>query len=144
MERIRIDDGSKTYEIVNQDDKILGTFTFNPADVGLVEKYNAVIKELESVFSSLDGDGESEGRLVKASDELKAKMDTLFGYDTSPFWAICSPLSPLASGELYVENVLSGVAAVIEKETSVRLKKTKRKIDEYTKSYEAKAEKAKS
>ena len=49
MERIRIDDGSKTYEIVNQDDKVLGTFTFNPADVGgehladVVEAYGHVL-----------------------------------------------------------------------------------------------------
>lgn len=141
MERIRIDDGSKTYEIVNQDDKVLGTFTFNPSDVGIVEKYNEVVKELEESFKALDGGGEET--VVKVSQELKVKMDSLFGYNTSPFWAICSPLSPLSTGELYVENVLSGVAAVIEKETSVRLKKARRKIDEYTKAYEKDGQKDK-
>ena len=133
MEQIRIDDGSKTYEIVNQDDKPVGTFTFNPSDVRIVEKYNAVVDGLEETFRQLDAGGEDA--LIKVSDALKQKMDELFGYDTSAFWAACSPMSPLSTGELYIENVLSAVAAVIEKESDARLKKTRSKMKSYTDGY---------
>lgn len=135
MEQIRINDGSKSYQLVNQDGKEIGIFTFNPADVGIVERYNSVIESLSEVFKGLGAGEDPEAALAKASAEVKAKMDELFGYDTSAFWAACAPLTPLDDGRLYIESVLEGVSGVIEAATSQRMKKVQKHIDKYTKDY---------
>ena len=140
MEQIRISDGTKSYQLVNQDGNEIGVFRFNPSDLGIVERYNEVVESLSEIFKELgqaskEEDG-AEPALKKASAELKAKMDILFGCDTSPLWAVCSPLTPLEDGQLYIESVLAGISVVVEAETRQRLKKVQRHIDKYTKDYE--------
>ena len=36
---IKINDGFKTYDIVNQDNKLLGQFSFNPSDTNIIKRY---------------------------------------------------------------------------------------------------------
>lgn len=135
MERIQINDGCKEYEIVNQNGKVLGIFRFNPADTNIIEKYNAVIEELQkAVFSKDEGNGEEV--LLAASGLIKKKMDELFGEDTSrTFFSITGPLTPLADGKLFAESILEGIGAAVEKETKARLKKVRARMDMYTGKY---------
>jgi hypothetical protein len=139
MEQIRIDDGSKSYMIVNQDGKELGVFTFNPVDVRIVEKYNAVIEQLNRVTSELRNSEEDTAMILgRISRELIERMNELFGYDTGAFWSICDPLSPLQSGEFYIESVLNGIGAIIERESGARLKKVQKRMESYTAPYDKK------
>lgn len=134
MERIRINDGSKSYEIVNQEDKVLGVFTFNPTDTGIIERYNDALDGLEEVMKEL-GTGD-EKAIVIASNAIKEKIDFLFGYDASrTFFSITGPLTPLSNGQIFVESVLEGIRQVIEAEMDVRLKKVRQRMDKYTDSY---------
>lgn len=134
MERIKINDGSKSYEIVNQNDKVLGTFTFNPSDMNIVEKYNDVVKNLKMAIEKM-GEG-NDAALIEASSLLRDKMDVLFGEDTSKtFFSITGPLTPLANGQLFIESVLEGIGAVIETEMKVRVEKVRGRMDKYTEKY---------
>ena len=44
---IRIDDGSETFDIVNQRGELLGQFTFIPSDFDLVKRYEETVKAFE-------------------------------------------------------------------------------------------------
>lgn len=133
MERIKINDGSKSYEIVNQEDKVLGVFTFNPTDTNIVERYNAVAEELKEAVKNVEGGGEQT--LVAASNKIKEKFGELIGGNTETFFTITGPLTPLSNGQLFVENILEAIAQIIEKEMNVRVKKVRAHMDKYTDRY---------
>lgn len=134
MERIQINDGSKSYEIVNQNDVVLGVFTFNPSDMNIIEKHNDVVESLKTAIEKM-GTGKEE-ELLEASALLSEKMDILFGEDTSKtFFSISGPLTPLSNGQLFVENVLEAIGTIIEKEMDVRVKKVRGRMDKYTAKY---------
>lgn len=136
MERIKINDGTKEYEIVNQNDKVLGVFRFNPADTNIIEKYNDVVEGLKEVVGKLGTGDDMEQVVREANKGISEKLDILFGEDTSKtFFSITGPLSPLANGQLFVENILEAIGAVIEKEIHVRLKKVREHMDSYTEKY---------
>lgn len=134
MERIQINDGSKSYEIVNQNDKVLGVFTFNPSDMNIIDKYNDVVESLKTATEKMSTGKEEE--LTEASSLIREKMDILFGEDTSrTFFSITGPLTPLSNGQLFVENVLEAIGAIVEKEMNVRVKKVRERMDKYTAKY---------
>lgn len=134
MERIKINDGSKSYEIVNQDDQVLGVFRFNPSDSNLIEKYNDVVESLRTY--ALESDSGEEQAVKEASGLIRDKLDALFGEDTSKtFFSIAGPLTPLSNGQFYIENILEAIGAVIETEMEVRVKKVRKRMDKYTDKY---------
>lgn len=134
MKQILVNDGSKSYEIVNQDGEVLGVFRFNPSDSNIIEKYNGVVESLEAAFQKVDtGDEEF---VMEASREIKEKFDDLFGQNTSKtFFSITGPLTPLSNGQLFAENVVEAIGFIIEKEMKVRVKKVQERMNKYTEKY---------
>lgn len=136
MERIKIDDGSKSYEIVNQDDKVIGTFTFNPSDANVVKRYDAVVDSLEQYFEQVKDNTLTKELFVEAQDIITDKFSELVGEDASKtFFSICGPFTPMQNGNLYLQNVIEAVAGIIEKETQKRMKKVQTKMDKYLEGY---------
>lgn len=136
MERIKIDDGSKSYEIVNQDDKVIGTFTFNPSDTNIVQKYDAVVDSLDKYFDEIKGANFTKESFIAAQDAIIDKFSELVGEDASKtFFSICGPFTPMQNGNLYLQNVIEAVAGIIEKETQKRMKKVQSKMDKYLEGY---------
>lgn len=141
MEQIKINDGSKSYEIVNQDNKVVGVFTFNPSDANIVARYNKVIEEMDEYFSGIDEkDVVTTDRFVEFQDRIKKSVDDLVCQDTAEsFFAVTGPLSPLTNGKIYVEEVMEAISKIIEKETSQRMKKVQTRMDKYLQGYKKKA-----
>lgn len=133
MERIKINDGSKSYEIVNQNDRVLGVFTFNPTDVNMVEKYNSIAGEIEASLKQAN-DG-NEQTLIEVSKQIKEKISELIGGNTDMFFNITSPLSPLSNGQLFIENLMEAIGQIIETEMNVRVKKIRARMNKYTGNY---------
>lgn len=129
---IIIDDGSKVYNIKNKRGKILGKFTFRPSDTNIVNRYEEVIE----FFNSFKIPEDTEQAIKVAEKEMTEKMSYLIGGDAGEsFFSIMGPFSALASGELFVENVLNSVANVIERELSIRTKKVQRRMNKYVAKY---------
>lgn len=135
MERIQIDDGSKVYEIQNLEGITLGHIRINPSDTNIVERYEAASKELNEYLATLD-DNITEEKFVEVQKTIVDKISALVGEDTSrTFFSICGPLTPLASGKIYVENVLEAVSGIIEAETGKRMEAVNKHVDEYLEKY---------
>lgn len=136
MERIKIDDGSKTYEIENLDGEILGHFRINPSDTNIVAKYDAVTKALTDYLATVD-DNITEEKFIEVQNTIVDKLSELVGEDASKtFFSICGPLTPLASGNLYVENVLDAISGIIEQETGKRMEAVNKHMDKYLDGYQ--------
>ena len=129
---IIIDDGSKVYNIKNKRGEILGKFTFRPSDTNIVNRYEEVVE----FFNSFKMPEDTEQAIKVAEKEMTEKMSYLIGGDAGKsFFSIMGPFSALASGELFVENVLGAVANVIEKELSIRTKRVQRRVNKYVAKY---------
>ena len=136
MERIKIDDGTKTYEIVNQDDEVLGTFTFNPSDSNIIKRYDAVVEALQAYADEAQGEVLTQDKFNEAQDKITEMMDDLVEGDVKgSFFSICGPLTPMENGNLFVQTVLEGIGAVIEKETKKRMKKIDAQTAKYLADY---------
>ena len=129
---IVIDDGSKVYNIKNKQGKMLGRFEFRPSDTNIVKRYEEVV----DFFNNFTVPEDTDQAIQTAEKEMTEKMSYLIGGDAGEaFFTIMGPFSALASGELFIENVLSAIAKVIEKELSVRTKKVQRRMNKYVAKY---------
>lgn len=132
--KIKVDTGRKQYVIEDLFGNELGTFLFNPADLDIVWRYNETLPEIEKAMTQDVEDGIEA--LSALEDILKQKIDYIFAADISnTFFAVSGPLTPLAGGELFVEHVVNVLAALIEKELNVRVKKMEKNIKKYTDKY---------
>ena len=129
---IVVDDGSKVYDIVNKMGKKLGEFEFRPSDTNIVKRYEEVV----DFFNNFTLPDNADEVYKLAEKEMTEKMSYLIGGDAGEaFFSIMGPFSALASGELFVENVLGAISEVIEREMSVRTKKVQRRMNKYVSKY---------
>ena len=136
---IKINDGFKTYDIVNQDNKLIGQFSFNPSDTNIIKRYNDAIEQFEKVFDEFKGmeeDAGTEEIIVKLDEKTYELIDSIFNSDVaSNFFRIMGPFSPLASGQFYVATVIEAIGQALEAEIGERVKKMRSKIDKHTSKY---------
>ena len=136
---VKIDDGYKTYDIVNQDNKLLGQFSFNPSDTGIIHRHEEVVKALEELELNISTKDE-EKSLSEALKEVEAviyeKIDYLLDAKVAEtFFSIMGPLSPLASGQYFIESVIDAIGQAIQEETGERVQKIRGKISKHTSKY---------
>ena len=129
---LSVDTGSV---LINVDDKgeIIGQFRFNPSDMDIVRRYETVVDALNAITIAEDAGADE---LLKISDEIKKQFDFLLNYNVSEgIFAKCNPFSMTAGGDFYFENVLDGIAGLIEKTTNQRIEKKRKKIEKATAKY---------
>lgn len=135
---INVSTGLKTYDIADMDGNILCSFSFNPADVDIVERYDKAMAEFESKIKDIKN-SETES-FVDQSKKMKKlaydMVDEIFNADiASKFFSIMSPLTPMEDGTLFLEDVIVKIGKVIEKEVGARVKKADLKISKHTAKY---------
>lgn len=135
---INVSTGLKTYDIADMDGKILSSFSFNPADVDIVERYDKAMAEFESKIINIQNlETESVSEKWKKMKELACDMiDEIFNADiASNFFSIMSPFTPTEDGIFFLEVVLTEIGKVIEKEVGARVKKADLRISKHTAKY---------
>ena len=135
---IIIDDGTKTYNIKNKRGQMIGKFTFRPSDTNIIDRYEEVAKFYESYqMPEKTGDSEKDiENIRKAEKEIVDQISYLVDADAKEsFFGILGAFTVLESGELFVENVLSSIATVIEREMNVRTQKVKKRMNKYVAKY---------
>lgn len=130
---IIVDDGSKEYTIKNKRGKVLGKFELSPTDTNIVKRYEEVV-EFYNSYQLPKNPTETDMRT--AEDEIMNRISYLVGADAKEaFFSILGAFSPLANGELFIENVLSSIAKVIEREMNTRTKKVQSRMNKYVAKY---------
>lgn len=131
--KIVVDDGSKVYTIENKRGKVLGKFEFRPTDANIVKRYEEAVEYYNSYQLP---ENPSEADMRRAEEDITERISYLIGEDAKEtFFSILGAFSPLANGELYMENVLSSIAKVIEKEMNIRTKKVQSRMNKYVAKY---------
>ena len=117
---------------------ILSSFSFNPADVDIVERYDKAMAEFESKIGNIQSlEAESVTEKYKKMKELAYDMvDGIFNADVaSKFFSIMSPLTLMEDGRSFLEVTITAIGKIIENEVGVRVKKADLKISKHTAKY---------
>lgn len=132
-EQIKINDGSKTYEIVNDAGNHICEITLNPSDTDLIRRVNNVVEAMNS-FKPVSEDAEQA--VVEMDAMLIDKMSELLRVDAKEtIFSKCSPLTMLDNGEFYIVEVLKAITPAIEKVTKARVAKVQKRMSKYTAEY---------
>ena len=141
--QIIIDDGFKTYELVNKDKKVLGVIAFNPSDVNITQRYKKVVEDLEKMDIAVKIEretGDATEDIIKAIDHedkfVYEKMDYLMNAPVAEtLFSIMGPYSLMASGQYFIEYIMEVIGNIIYEETGARVKKMSKRIQKHTKKY---------
>lgn len=124
MQNIIIDDGSRRVPIQNKFGDEIGAFTFRPTDMGIIQRYNAMVSKFDEIMEPLtavDGDGEIDlddpkyaAALTEATERMYAAVDALLDSEGAglAFFGKMNPFSPVG-GAFYCANVLNSLGAYI-------------------------------
>ena len=137
--QIIIDDGLKTYELVNKDKKVLGEISFNPSDVNIAHRYKEVVEELEKMDINVKAGSDTEDA-INANRQMDViayeKFDYLVNANVSKtLFAIMGPFSLMSSGLSFIEYIMEVIGNIITQETGVRVKKMNKHIQKHTSKY---------
>lgn len=130
---LTLNTGSIKVPVINENGRQLGELEFIPTDVAILERYSAVIDALNAASFS---DEPTESEIVAFDHLIREQLDVLFNYPVSEsLFSQCSPLTVLSNGDLFYENVLVGVAGIIEKIMHERVEKKLAKVRKATAKY---------
>ena len=143
MQSIRFDDGYKEFMINDDPDKVI---RFDPADFGIIERFNTARKNIEKSTDTLGNDVaiDSKGAPVdelesaaeavsRVSNFIKEQVDYIFDSPVSDM--VFGNKSPLAmvKGVPLFERFIVATQSVIEKEIKTEMKASEKRISKYTK-----------
>lgn len=143
MQSIRFDDGYKEFMINDDPNKII---RFDPADFGIIERFNTAIKNIEKARQELTSDIEIDSKGdpidgLESSAEAVAKVRKLINeqvdyiFDSPVSEMVFGNRSPLAlyKGVPLFERFILAAQEVIEKEIKEEMKASQKRVEKYTK-----------
>lgn len=140
MGTIKIDDGTKEYRIVNQYGKEICKVHFRPADLSLLDRYNAISESLPEVLAPLqeialksDGTTSDDGwdALKRAEEAVVAKFNELL--DTDDIAGVFAQRRAFSTvgGRFFCEIVLLAIGEVVSEEFEKEAKATSARLGKY-------------
>ena len=141
---ITVDDGSRRVPIQNTRGEEIGSFTFHPTDIGIIDRYNGLAGVFDDITAPLesvemtDETNLSDPALLEALAEAKKRLysavNALFGSEDAAeaFFGSMHPFSPV-NGEFYATQVLQQVGAFISDQFSAEVKALSKKARKYLK-----------
>lgn len=141
---INIESPVKYYDFTDQHGDVLATLKFVPSDIDIFIRQQATYKVFEDMWLELKSiqDNKKEEELSleivnRYAKSLQDKFDYLFNADTSGFFKIASPFTPLENGDPWALVILESVKKIIEQETCKNFTEMESKAWKYTQEYNA-------
>lgn len=147
---IVVDDGSRRVPIKNTQGEEIGVFYFRPTDVGIIERYNAmldkwddIVEPLRGVDISATGEADSDdpaqiAALKEAEKRLFEAVDYMFGGNMSEaFFGKMHPFSPVG-GRFYAEHAIEAAGEYVNAQIDAEAAQMAKRVEKYTAEYEAK------
>lgn len=141
---LNVASGAKLVPIIDADGERIGSFRFNPTDTNILYRYKAVVEFFESYFKDRPEepedttDEERVERLLDVQQHVNEQIDALLGYEAHvSIFEKCGALSITENGDFFFEQIIEGIAKLIEQATKQRVKKIE-KIRKATSRYQKK------
>ena len=137
--KITINTGFKTYDLVNEKDELLGQISFNPSDVNITQRYKKVVEDLEKMDVGEKTSNKAEDLIEsirKADEIIYEKINYLTNADIAEtLFSIMGPFSLMPTGQYFVEYIMEVIGNIITQETGARVKKMNKRIQKHTSKY---------
>lgn len=146
MQSLNFDDGLKSFAINGDESRVI---RFNPADPGLIERYQEALQLIEAAQNDLTkdlplnpngtptGGTEENVRIVKeVGGVIREALKLMFNsdvYDT--VFAGQSPLAATTGGKYLFEVFMESLLPIFEKEIKEYQKNSKKRMDKYLGGY---------
>lgn len=131
---LEVDTGKIVVDLKNETGAKIGEFGLNPSDIGIVDRFRAVI----GFFNGYDDaeDGEPLEKAAELNRKIGEQFDYLLGENAHEgIFGKVSALSLNSDGDFFFEGVIEGLGGIIEQITKKRVDKKLRKIKKYTDKY---------
>ena len=116
---LTVDDGSKRFEIKNNQGEIIGEFSITPSDLGIYERYAQMQQEIDEIVKPIEDMKEDmtleafTAATAEIKERLYAAINKMFGTDQADkLFGKLHPFSPVG-GRFYFDRVLEVVGAQI-------------------------------
>lgn len=146
---ITVDDGRIAVPINNTNGEKVGTFYFNPTDIGIVERFKKASDEFDKVVEPItqladDADDDAQiAALKEAEQRLYDLCNNLFGGNfAEAFFGSVNPFTPI-DGQFYCENALNAVSEFVSRQFDKETAKINSRVEKYTRDYQKKSGKHK-
>ena len=132
--------GAQTIDVMDEKDRKIGEFEFNPTDSNILKRYDAVVDWFNGVQpEEQTDDGQDYKAVNKLAAEIEEQFDFLLGFHVSEgIFKNCGPLTLLPNGDFFFENILEGIGKIIEAATNQRINKKLAKVRKATAKYQKK------
>lgn len=146
MEKVKeykgiIDDGMREIPLINKFGKLICNIYIRPADLSILDRYNALTADFPSVVAPLkkldiQNDGtatfEDDWQILKSVEtELKKRINALFDMEEADdIFAKRSPFSSVG-GKFFCESVIEVIGGVITEAVEDEMKLSKQRTDKY-------------
>lgn len=136
-----IDDGTREIPITNKFGKEICKIYIRPADISILDRYEALTADFESIVAPLkDLDIKNDGTAAFDKDwatlkavetELKKRINALFDMDEAD--AIFATRNPFSSvgGRFFVENVIAALGDIITEAVADEAALSKQRMSKY-------------
>ena len=125
---IQLTTGDVTYELRNESGEQIGVIRFNPADIDIVRRGEAVAKWFGSMKIPKKPTLE---QVYELSDKIKEQFDFWLNRNVSAeIFKVCNPLSLLSDGTRYYVSVLNVVSDILAKTLRERVEKSAKRVAE--------------
>ena len=133
--QISVDTGAVQVDVADQSGKKIGEFEIIPTDVNILKRY----KSVEKFFSDVHFEEKpTDDEVVNFSEDIEKQFNYLFDYDVSAgLFARCSPLTVVAGGKVFFEDVFEKLGDAIEKVFDERLKEKEERVEKAVEAYGA-------
>lgn len=125
---LNVASGAKLVPIIDADGEQIGSFRFNPTDTNILNRYKTVIDFFDHYAEDPEPedatDEERVQRLVDLQQRVNEQIDNLLGYEAhGSIFEKCGALSITEKGDFFFEQIIEGIAKLIEQVTEQRVKK---------------------
>lgn len=135
--KLTVNTGAMSIDVENEKGRKIGEFEFVPTDSNILQRYESVVDFFSGIkLPDNMNDDQTAEEIKKLDQQIREQFDFLLGYHVSDgLFGQCGPLTSLADGDFYFENVMSGIANLINDIQGQRVKKKLAKIKKATAAY---------
>ena len=137
MAKIVFDNGIKTYDIEDEKGNLRGQISFNPADINMFKRYEAVEKAVEdayTVFAEADRANADYLKLFEETDtNVKNKINEFFDdMNASNVIFGSQHVFNMHNGKTLLERFMTMIMPVIKADFKEEYVKSQERIEKYT------------
>lgn len=141
---INIESPVKYYDFKDQHGDILSTLRFVPSDIDIFDRAKEIysqISAMEKELSEIQNHEMPEDAALdiknKYAKEVKESIDKLFHSDTSGFFEIAGPFTPMENGQVWATVLVEKAVEIIREVMPKNMQRVEQESNKYLEKYKA-------